>query len=132
MNPVMATDPKKNHFMVEVAADVTCVFLSDARILDETTVKTIAEELMRLVDNTFKIKLLIDFSNVEYLSSAVLGKLVAIHKKVAEGKGQMKLAAIKPAIKEVFKITKLDKVFDIHDTHHSAMDSFKTKKFGLF
>ena len=128
----MSTDPHKNHFMVEIAGDVTAVFLSDARILDETTVKVIAEELMRLVDNSYKIKLLIDFSSVEYLSSAVLGKLIAIHKKVAEGKGQMKLAAIKPAIKEVFKITKLDKVFDIHDTHRAAMESFKTKKFGIF
>ena len=128
----MSIDPTKNHFMVQVAADVTCVFLSDARILDETTVKVIAEELMRLVDNTFKIKLLIDFSNVEYLSSAVLGKLVAIHKKVQEGKGHMKLAAIKPSIREVFKITKLDKVFDIADTHEAAMNGFKTKKFGLF
>ena len=126
------TDPHKNHFMVEVAGDITVVFLSDARILDETTVKVIAEELMRLVDNTFKIKLMIDFSNVEYLSSAVLGKLVAIHKKVQEGKGTMKLACIKPSIKEVFKITKLDKVFDIHDTHEACMNAFKQKKFGLF
>ncbi len=128
----MSNDPKKNHFMVEIAADVTVVFLQDARILDETTVKVIAEELMRLVDNTYKIKLMIEFSNVEYLSSAVLGKLVAIHKKVQEGKGILKLACIKPSIKEVFKITKLDKVFDIHDTHEAAMNSFKNKKFGLF
>jgi anti-sigma B factor antagonist len=75
---------------------------------------------------------MIDFSNVEYLSSAVLGKLVAIHKKVQEGKGQLKLACIKPAIKEVFKITKLDKVFDIHDTHQGCMESFRQKKFGVF
>lgn len=128
----MSNDPTKNHFYTQVAADVTVVFLQDARILDETTVKVIAEELMRLVDNTYKIKLMIDFSNVEYLSSAVLGKLVAIHKKVAEGKGIMKLACIKPAIKEVFKITKLDKVFEIHDTHQACMDAFKQKKFGLF
>ena len=51
---------------------------------------------------------------------------------VAEGKGIMKLACIKPAIKEVFKITKLDKVFEIHDTHEACMNAFKTKKFGLF
>ncbi|MCC6739548.1 MAG: STAS domain-containing protein [Planctomycetia bacterium] len=128
----MSIDPTKNHFYTQTAGDVTVVFLQDARILDETTVKVIADELMRLVDNTFKIKLMIDFSNVEYLSSAVLGKLVAIHKKVAEGKGVMKLACIKPAIKEVFKITKLDKVFELHDTHQACMDAFKQKKFGLF
>lgn len=125
-------DPKKSHFMTETAGDVTVVFMNDARILDETTVKVIAEELMRLVDNTYKIKLMIDFSNVEYLSSAVLGKLVALHKKIQEGKGILKLACIKPAIKEVFKITKLDKVFEIHDTHQACMDAFKQKKFGLF
>ena len=127
----MAT-PKKGRLMVQSNGDVTVAFFQDARILDETTVKAVAEELLALVDSTFKIKLLLDFSNVEYLSSAVLGKLVAAYKKVQEGKGLMKLVAVKPSIKEVFKITKLDKLFEMHDTHQTAMNAFTTKKFGIF
>ncbi|MBI2921777.1 MAG: STAS domain-containing protein [Planctomycetes bacterium] len=128
----MSEPPKKGRLVTQSVGEVTAVFFQDARILDETTVKAIADELMALVDSTYKIKLLLDFSNVEYLSSAVLGKLVATYKKVQEGKGQMKLCAIKPAIKEVFKITKLDKMFDIHDTQAAALNSFQTKKFGIF
>jgi len=122
----------KSRLMVSSVGDVQAVYFQDARILDENTVKQIADELMKLVESTFGIRLLLDFSNVEYLSSAVLGKLVATHKKVQEGKGTMRLCAIKPSIREVFKITKLDKVFEIHDTQQSALNAFQTKKFGLF
>jgi anti-sigma B factor antagonist len=125
-------DPKKSKLVIQSVGDITTVTLTDARILDENTVKTIAEELTRLVKETFKMKLLIDFSNVEYLSSAVLGKLVATYKLVQEGKGTMKLCSIKPAIRQVFSITKLDKMFEIHDDQGGAIKAFTTKKFGIF
>jgi anti-sigma B factor antagonist len=123
-------DQKKGRLVSQTVGEVTAVFFQDARILDETTVKAIAEELMQIADQSYKLKLLLDFSNVEYLSSAVLGKLVALHKKITEGKGQLKLCAIKPAIREVFKITKLDKLFELHDTNAAAMNAFATKRFG--
>ena len=61
----------------------------------------------------FFFYLIIDFSTVSYLSSAVLGKLMAIHKGVSATKGVLVLCGITPNILEVFKITKLDKLFSI-------------------
>lgn len=117
----------KSRLVVQSVGDVTAVYFADSRILDETSIKAVSEELIKLADSSFKLKLMIDFTNVEYLSSAVLGKLVAIHKKVMEGKGTMKMCGIRPAILQVFKITKLDKLFDIHADQTAALNSFKAK-----
>jgi anti-sigma B factor antagonist len=57
--------------------------------------------------------LVLDFSNVEFFSSAVLGLLIKVHKKICERKGHLKLSNVKPDVYKVFEITRLNKVFDI-------------------
>jgi anti-sigma B factor antagonist len=119
---------KKGRLIAESSGGVTMVLFTDARILDESTVKEVGEELMRLVENTYKMKLLINFQGVEYLSSVALGKLVAVHRKLAEGQGELRLCCIKPAILEVFRITRLDRIFRIYDDPTAALNSFQTRK----
>jgi anti-sigma B factor antagonist len=105
--------------------DVTQVEFIDRNILDEANIHQIGEELTGLVDSAPTPKLLISFLNVDHLSSAALGTLITINNKVRNRKGQLRLANIDPQIYEVFKITKLDKLFQIHDTTDSAMGSFQ-------
>ncbi|MBI3270823.1 MAG: STAS domain-containing protein [Planctomycetes bacterium] len=108
--------------------DVTVAEFTGAKILEETTIQEIAKELMKLVDAPYKVKLVLDFARVEYLSSAVLGKLIALHKKIVAEKGQFRLCAIKPSILEVFKITKLDKVMSILPNRAAAVSAMMLKK----
>ncbi len=66
-------------------------------------------------------KVIIDFSNVDYIDSAGLGSLVAILKRVKTEKKEMRLASLKPNLKRIFELTKLDMVFDIFDDLESAL-----------
>jgi anti-sigma B factor antagonist len=52
------------------------------KILDEQNIQLIGEQLFALVDNDKKKKIVLDFSNVDYLSSAALGKIIALNNKV--------------------------------------------------
>ncbi|MBI3271610.1 MAG: STAS domain-containing protein [Planctomycetes bacterium] len=122
------TDPKGKVNTVTVGDIVIATFM-ESRILDETTILHIMNELGSIAAEPYKLKLLVDFANVEYLSSAVLGKIVALHKKITAEKGQFKLCGIKPAILQVFQITKLDKLLEIHPDQAKALNAFKTKKF---
>ena len=69
-------------------------------------------------------KLLLNFRNVDHLSSAALGMLITLNKKVKEKHGVLKLSDINRQIFEVFKITRLDRVFDIHESADHALASF--------
>ncbi|MBY0312338.1 MAG: STAS domain-containing protein [Phycisphaerales bacterium] len=102
---------------------VTQVEFIDRNILDEANIHQIGEEIAGLVDAAPAPKLLISFSNVDHLSSAALGTLITINNRVKNRKGQLRLANIDPQIYEVFKITKLDKLFQIHDTAEAALAS---------
>ena len=50
-----------------------------------------------------------------------LGELL---RRIREKKGQLRFCAIKPKIYDVFRITKLDKIFEIHENRDQAFGSF--------
>ncbi len=74
--------------------------------------------------------MVIDFTPVQFMSSSMLGKLVSVNKKCTEYKVKLKLCGITPEIQEVFKITKLNKVFEIQPDEAAARKSFSKR--GLF
>jgi len=101
---------------------VTIVSFADRKILDEAVIQQLGEELLALADGHPKI--LLNFGNVEYLSSGALGKLITAHKAVQAAGGKMRLCRIHPQIYEIFKITKLNKLFEIFPDEQSALQGF--------
>ena len=104
--------------------DVTVVRFADKKILDEASIQELGNELFSLVDEGKCTKLVLNFSNVEFLSSAALGKLITLDKRVKQGQGKLKLSNIRPEIYEVFAITRLNKLFDIKDDEADAKAAF--------
>ncbi len=103
---------------------VTHVEFVDRNILDEANIQAIADEITRVVEQASEPKLLLNFANVDHLSSAALGALITINSKVKERSGALRLANIDPQIYEVFLITRLNKLFEIHETAEEALESF--------
>lgn len=109
---------------VSVDEQVTRVEFVDRNIIDEANIQQIGEELMKLVEAGTRPKLLISFMGVEHLSSAALGTLIHVHKRLEQRNGQLRLSDINPQIFEVFKITRLNKLFQVFDTAEKALKSF--------
>ena len=109
---------------IEEVGDVTIAKFIDKKILDENNIQIIGNQLFALVDEDAAPKIILDFSNVEYLSSAALGKLITMEKKVKAAKGKLRLSCIRPEIYEVFAITKLNRLFKIYEDQERALDGF--------
>ena len=109
---------------VEQVGDVTIATFVDKKILDENNIQMIGSELFSLVEEEGRKRIIIDFKNVEYLSSAALGKLITMNKKVKAAGGEMRMCSIRPDIYEVFVITRLNKIFDIRDNQEEALQGF--------
>jgi len=109
---------------VSKVGDVTVVKLLDKKILDEAGIQELGLELFSLVEQDNRKSILLNFSNVEFLSSAALGKLITLDRKVKSHKGRLKMSNIRPEILEVFQITKLNKVFDIRADEAEAVSAF--------
>jgi len=104
--------------------DVTVVKFVDKKILDEASIQELGAELFSLVEHDNRKSILLNFTDVEFLSSAALGKLITLDRKVKAAKGRLKMSNIRPEIFEVFQITKLNKVFDIRSDEAEAISAF--------
>jgi anti-sigma B factor antagonist len=120
----MTSQPRRRRLEVEDIGDVTVVNFTDRKILDEQNIQIIGEQLFSLVDEAGRRKVLLNFGNVEYLSSAALGKLITLNKKLQAVGGRLILCNIDPQIYEVFEITKLNKLFNIHKEEQAALQAF--------
>jgi anti-sigma B factor antagonist len=103
---------------------ITRIEFVDRNILDEANIQQIGAEISKIVDARPQPKVLISFDNVDHLSSAALGTLITINNRVRTKDGQLRLSNIDPQIYEVFVITKLNKLFQIHETTQQALASF--------
>jgi anti-sigma B factor antagonist len=102
---------------------ITVVTLADQRILDELSIAKIGKQLGELVARASTPKMVIDFRNVTNMSSSALGMLITLHKRIREANGQLRLCNIQPTIEEVFKITRLNEIFQIHLSQDDAVSS---------
>ena len=118
----MATEASR--LRIKKVGDITQVEFIDRNILDEANIQLIGEELSSVIDAGPKPKLLISFSNVDHLSSAALGTLITVNNRIRTAQGQLRLSDIDPQIYEVFVITKLNKLFQIHPNAAEALKSF--------
>jgi anti-sigma B factor antagonist len=114
----------KPRISVEYVKSATIVTFTDDKILEENDIKSLQESIMSVIESAPDgIKLILDFSKVRFLSSAVLGLLIRISKRIYENEGKLMLCNINPKIYEVFKITRLTKVFDIYKDIESATEN---------
>jgi anti-sigma B factor antagonist len=118
--------PPKRLLEVQVLDNVAVVNFMASRILDDQIIQQVGDQLNSLVDQDGHQRILLNFSKVEYLSSAALGKLVVLRKKVESVKGKLALCDIDENIFEAFKITGFDRIFKIFPDEQEALQYLQT------
>ena len=121
---------KSTLVMASQIGDVGVVNFLTSQVLDELNVQQLGQELNDLVEKQYMVRMVINFTKIKFLSSAVLGKLISLNKKIQGQKGRLAFCCINPDIIEVFKITRLDKLIPIFEGEEDAVRA--VLKPGLF
>ena len=75
---------------------VTVVTFNDSKIIDEAEIQEFGQELYDLVEREGRKKIVLNFGNVEFLSSAALGKLIGFDKRVKQHGAELDLLEHSP------------------------------------
>jgi len=67
----------------------------------------------------------IDLSKVGFISSLVIALVVFFSKEARKNEGEIKLCGLSSEGFSIFQLTQLDKVFELYETEHDALESFK-------
>ncbi|PTV95788.1 anti-sigma B factor antagonist [Rhodobacter aestuarii] len=65
-------------------------------------------------------RVVLDLSEVEFLDSSGLGAVVAVMKALAPER-QLELAGLRPNVEKVFRLTRMDSVFSLHEDVDAAL-----------
>ncbi len=95
--------------IIEEGNNITAVF--DGR-LDTVAAQQIAETVEPLLQHADR-NIVLDCEKMPFISSSGLRIFLKIRKEVAEKGGKMSLKNVCPDVMQVFKMTKLDNIFEI-------------------
>ena len=71
-----------------------------------------------------RAKVIIDMSNVERITSGMLGQMISANTNLSDNNGQLRLADVLPQILNAIQMVQVDQVIDIRSTVVAAVDSF--------
>jgi anti-anti-sigma factor len=88
--------------------------------LDSTNYIGVEKRLTTIIDNDER-NLLLDCSDLEFLSSAGLRTFLGILKKMAAAGGTFSLCALSDKIKRIFELSGFHKLFTMYGTRSEAL-----------
>lgn len=87
-------------------------------------------EVRTIILNLTKSKtpaIVVDLGQVSYMDSSGVASLVEGLQQAGKYRGHFILANLQNAVRDVFELSRLDKVFDIHETLEEAEKSLKSR-----
>jgi len=103
------------------AGEVTVLsFAGVDQLYDPEQLRTLILEVV----SKGRVKLLIDFANITYISSSILGCLITTYRELKEKNGHLKILNVQPGVSNVFVITRLDRIIEMFNDRETALKSF--------
>jgi anti-anti-sigma factor len=99
--------------------DVVCM---SGRLDTNTAIEAEAE--FKTVIASGAQQIVLNLKNLNYISSSGLRILIVALREVKKKQGDLKLACLKPAVKEIIHIAGFDRLFSLYETEEEAVKSF--------
>jgi anti-sigma B factor antagonist len=100
---------------------VVIVDFSPGRILKEDEFRVLREFLFA---QSPMPKVILNLTNCPYFSDTTLAGFILLYKRLTEARGKLKICCLRSPMLDVFKLARLDQLFDIFDDEKSALASF--------
>jgi len=97
------------------------VSLMAGTITEADQIEQIHQQINYLVEENKPKKLIVDFQNVKFFSSQMLGVLVELRTKLQKYQAELLISAIDPQLHRIFRITNLDKLFRFFQNTEQAV-----------
>lgn len=93
--------------------------------LDAYTANDLEQAIFQIIQNQ-QFKIIVNFSALEYISSAGLGVFMAFIEEVREKDGDIKLAGMSQKVYSVFDLLGFPMLFEIEENEHILIEKFKS------
>jgi len=108
-------------FSIEKLEETIVARFYGPRITNVNDIRSAGQALMSIIEEEKPSTLVLDLSKVNYLPSAMLGKLAAIRTSVLKHGGKLRLVNLQEPVEQLFEMTRLNTIFEIFSDLDSAL-----------
>ena len=117
----MTPQPVSRPLRVGQVGAVTVVRFTTPEVLHADVIDSVGEALSALVEDEGRRRLVLDFADVRRVSSSLLGRLVALHRRLLALEGRMALCNLVPDVRRVFDLCQLPRLLHLCPDQPSAL-----------
>ena len=116
---------KKESLEITCDDDVAVVSFLTPSMTNEDDIEGSFNKLIIFIERKKPPKMVIDFGEVRFFSSRVLGELLKVKSRLEAYSGRVVISGINPQLYRVFKVTSLDKIFSFYPDKTAALRELK-------
>lgn len=94
------------------------------QLSDDENIEPIGQELLTLVGKYECRQLILDLSDVEYMTSSMVGKLIRVHRQMHREDGKLVLCQLTPTVDDILRSSRLLTYFNVVPTLEEAAAEF--------
>jgi anti-anti-sigma factor len=104
-----------------VVDNIRIAILTDAKIMGEDASLDVARELTQLVNDMSEKSLVLNLHKVQFMASAMIGKLVLIRNRCKARNINFSLCSLSGNVAEAIGLVRLEKIVDLFDDEACAI-----------
>jgi len=113
-----------NYLTVETRQPGLVIGFLVPTVLDSLTINLITDDLYRIVEESDAQNIVLDFSGITFISSGLLGKLIAFQKNCDQQDRVVKICNLNDSLTRLIKMMRLDSIFDLQPTVETAVNAW--------
>lgn len=98
---------ESHYFTFEAVENVIVGRCVLSNLSDEENIEAVGQELMTLIDKYECRELILDLSNVEYMTSSMVGKMIKAHRQLHRDNGKLVLCNLNPTVHDILNTSHL-------------------------
>jgi anti-anti-sigma factor len=117
----MTLGPYEHLLEIQHIDPATVVRFKRRTILESTAIEAIGTHLLQLANEQGRRDFVLNFAGVESMTSAMLGKFVALYRELSDAGGRMVFCSVDPFLMQIFKVVQMPKLIPIHADEAQAL-----------
>jgi len=122
-----------NHFTCVEDAGAVIVSFIHQQLTDEDNIEEVGDRLFALVNKDAQSRIILDMSQLDYVTSSVLGKFITLHRRLRRVGGALVLCGIHSNVRESMRASRLLEYFQTAETvtgAHALLDGLSEDAAG--
>jgi len=91
-----------------------------SQLTDEDNIEQLGEALFALLEKGSRLRIILDLSQLDYVTSSVLGKFITLHRRLHRQGGALALCCMQPNVRETLRASRLLDYFQTAETVDAA------------